>query len=135
MAGKAVAVANGTALEHRVATMGAELGLRVQRQVKLGRRLWGAERRIDLVFTDPTTRRTLGVECKFQRTSGTAEEKLPAVLADMDSWPMRGLLVFAGPGFSANLKHFLYSTGKAADLADLRQWLVLYFGLGGEDAI
>lgn len=129
MAGKGQAVANGAALEGRVKEIASTLGLTVRSQVRVGRRLWGAERRIDLVLTDQDTRRALGVECKYQRTKGTAEEKLPSVIADMAAWPISGIIVFAGPGFSMNLRQYLYSTGKAVDLDDLAEWLHLFFGL------
>jgi hypothetical protein len=86
-------------------------------------------RRIDVVLTDPTTRRTLGLECKFQREKGSAEEKLPSTVDDIKAWPIPGLIVTDGPGFSANMRHFLISTGKAVDFDDLEAWLKLYFGL------
>ncbi len=115
--------------EAEVRAIAARLGLQVRSQVKVGRRLWGPERRIDFVLTDQSTRRSLGIECKFQQSKGTAEEKLPAVVADMGAWPIEGILVFGGPGFSTNLRQYLYSTGKAVDLADLPEWLRLYFGI------
>ena len=134
MAGKAGAVANGAMLESEVRSIAERLNLTTRRQVRVGRRLWGAERKIDLVVTDQSTRRTLGIECKYQRTKGTAEEKLPAVVADIAAWPISGIVVFAGDGFSTNLRQFLYSTGKAVDLLDLTEWLRLYFGLPAPDA-
>ncbi len=101
----------------------------MRRQVRVGRRLWGAERIIDLVITDTASRRTLGIECKFQQSRGTAEEKLPSVVADIAAWPIPGIVVFDGPGFSSNLRQYLYSTGKAVELGDLSEWLTLFFGL------
>ena len=38
-------------------------------------------------------------------------------------------MVFAGAGFSANMRSYLLSTGRAVELTDLRPWLQLYFGL------
>jgi hypothetical protein len=49
--GRATAVKNGSELETAVGDLGRELGLEVRRQVKVGRRLWGAERFIDVVLT------------------------------------------------------------------------------------
>ncbi len=129
VAGKAKAVKSGSDLEQQVAELGETLGLAVERQVAVGRRIWGAKRRIDVVFKHPETRVSLGVECKFQATSGSAEEKIPATIEDIRVWPIRGLVVYAGNGFSSNLKSFLLSTGMAVELADLRKWLELYFGL------
>jgi hypothetical protein len=129
LAGGAVAVTDGAELEQAVSELGKSLGLGVRSQVKVGRRLWGAVRRIDVVFTDSTSRKSLGVECKYQKSPGTVEEKLPGLIADMASWPISGLLVFAGPGFSSNLRQYLYSTGRAVDMDDLEEWLRLYFTL------
>jgi hypothetical protein len=61
--------------------------------------------------------------------TGTAEEKLPATVQDIAAWPIPGLVVFAGEGFSTNMRSYLYSTGKAVDLDDLEDWLKLFFGI------
>ena len=95
----------------------------------MARRFWGAVRRIDIVLTHEETRRTLGIECKFQGTQGTAEEKIPATIQDIDAWPIRGLVVFAGDGFTPNMRSFLIASGKAVEFDELRDWLTLYFGL------
>ena len=68
------------------------LGLKVRRQFKVGRRIWGAERIIDVVVTEPSSRRTLGIECKFQATKGTAEEKIPTQIQDINAWPIPGIV-------------------------------------------
>jgi hypothetical protein len=129
MAGGAKAVASGDELAKRVCELATTLGLEVREQFKLARRLWGAERRIDVILRDPKTAKTLGVECKFQGVGGTAEEKIPAIIQDIDAWPIEGLVVFSGGGFTTNMKSFLISTGKAIDLEDLEPWLRLYFAL------
>ena len=129
MPGKAKAVASGNELEQEVARIGCELGLSVEHQVAVGRRIWGARRRIDVVLKHPETRVSLGVECKYQGGSGSAEEKIPATIEDIRAWPIRGLVVYAGDGFSANMQSYLMSTGMAVEIADLRTWLELYFGL------
>jgi hypothetical protein len=38
-------------------------------------------------------------------------------------------VVFAGEGFSPNMRSYLFSTGKAVELEDLSPWLQLYFGI------
>ena len=116
-------------MEDEVARLAEGLGLEVRRAVKVGRRLWGAERRIDLVLTDREQRKSLGVECKFQGGPGTAEEKIPATIADIAAWPISGLVVFKGEGFTANMRSYLVSTGRAVELDDLEPWLRLFFGL------
>ena len=129
MAGGAKAVTSGDELCKAVCELGRKLGLEVREQFKVARRIWGAERRIDVILKDAKTSKTLGVECKFQGVGGTAEEKIPSTIQDIDAWPIAGLVVFSGPGFTENMKAFLISTGKAVDFADLEPWLCLFFGL------
>ena len=129
MAGKALAVTNGDELVRSVAELAQNLGLESRKQVRVARRIWGAIRHIDVVITHPQTRKTLGIECKFQAVPGTAEEKIPSVISDIAAWPIPGLVVFAGDGFTQNMRLFLISTGKAVEFADLTAWLRLFFGL------
>ena len=135
MPGRAAAVASGDALCKAVVALGESLALVAREQYRCGRRIWGAERRIDVIFTHPETRRRLGLECKYQGTSGTAEEKVPAIIQDIAAWPIPGLVVFSGAGFSANIKAFLLSSGRAVELDDLEAWLRLFFGLDLETTL
>ena len=105
------------------------LGLEARTEVRVARRIWGAERCIDVVLTRLDTGRALGIECKFQGARGSAEEKIPATIQDIAAWPIPGLVVFAGDGFSENIKSYLYSTGKAVALSELEPWLRLFFAL------
>jgi hypothetical protein len=129
MAGKAIAVANGEELVKGVIGLATDLGLEWRKQVRVARRIWGAIRHIDVVITHPQTRKTLGIECKFQAVPGTAEEKIPSVINDIAAWPIPGLVVFDGEGFTENMRLFLISTGKAVEFCDLKPWLCLFFGL------
>ncbi len=129
MAGKGRAVQNGQDLRDAVADLGRSMGLETEIEVQVGRRLWGARRRIDVVVRHPETRRTLGIECKYQATQGTAQEKISATIEDMKGWPIRGIVVFDGDGFTSDMVAYLLSTGKAIEFQDVRKWLELYFGL------
>ena len=129
MPGKAAAVASGNDLRDRVRDIGRDLGLDAEIEVAVGRRIWGAKRRIDVVLKHPETRVSLGIECKYQGGPGSAEEKIPATIEDIRAWPIRGIVVYAGAGFSANMRSYLLSTGMAVELSDLGKWLELYFGL------
>ncbi len=129
MPGKSQAVTNGQELQKVVIEAAQSLGLKAVAEVKVGRRIWGAERKIDVVLTEPQSRLKLGLECKFQSVPGSAEEKIPATIEDIKAWPIRGLVVFNGPGFSENMRGYLISTGMAVDFKDLADWLKLYFAL------
>jgi len=127
--GRTKAVSEGARLAGRVVAIARSLGLDCHEQVPVGRRIWGAQRRIDVVLVHPETRKTLGIECKYQGASGSAEEKIPSTIQDIAAWPIPGIVVFEGRGFTENMRSFLISTGKAVELCDLAQWLRLYFGL------
>ena len=129
MPGRSTAVKSGAELEKNVEEIGKQLGLEVRSQVRVGRRLWGSERKIDVVLTHAETRKSLGLECKFQGGSGSADEKIPATISDISAWPIPGLVVFTGEGFSRNMRSYLLSTGKAVEFEDLEDWLKLYFGV------
>src|SRR6266702_4067805 len=117
MPGKALAVSNGDELVKAVVLVASSLSLETHEQVRVARRIWGAIRRIDVVITHPQTRKTLGIECKYQAVLGTAEEKIPSVIKDITAWPIPGLVVFAGAGFTENMKMYLISTGKAVEFS------------------
>lgn len=129
MPGRSLAVSNGKQLSIAVGQLGESLGLSAQLEVRVARRIWGAERYIDVVLKENETRRTLGLECKYQGTSGSAEEKIPATIQDIAAWPIPGLVVFDGEGFSENMRAFLTSSGKAVEFSELEPWLRLFFGL------
>ena len=75
MPGKGTAPKSGNELKQRVVALAQSLGLKTQVEVKAARRLWGQRRYIDRVITDGKSGKRLGVECKFQATSGSAEKR------------------------------------------------------------
>jgi hypothetical protein len=129
MAGGSKAVRTGNILREEVIALATKLGLECRREVQVGRRIWGARRRIDVIVTHPKSRVTLGLECKFQQDRGTADEKIPATILDIAAWPIPGLVVFAGEGISDNIRAYLHSTGKAVAFEDLESWMRLFFGI------
>ena len=129
MPGKANAVASGKQLVDAVVALGRDLNLEVMTNFRLARRIWGAERYIDVILIHPQTRKTLGVECKYQGGGGSAEEKIPSTIDDISAWPIPGIVVFSGVGFTMNMRHYLISTGKAVELEEVRPWFCLFFGL------
>lgn len=129
MPGKATAVQNGDDLVQEVVKVAKKLGLETKEQFHVARRIWGANRKIDIVLVESKSRKTLGVECKYQGGGGSAEEKIPATIQDIEAWPIPGIVVFAGEGITDNMKSFLISSGKAVELNELEPWLRLFFGL------
>jgi len=129
MPGKSNAPGSGDELKRKVAALAQRMGLKAEMEVKAARRLWGQRRYIDVVITDEKTGKRLGVECKYQSTPGTAEEKIPATIQDIAYWPIPGIVVIDGEGFSPNMLGYLMSTGKVVWYDELEEWLRLYFGL------
>ncbi len=127
MPGRGKAVETGAELQRAVIELGERLGLDVEKEVIVGKRLWGASRKIDVVLKESHSRTILGIECKAQKSAGTAEQKIAATIQDMEAWPIRGLIVYSGPGFSDQMKAFLLASGKAIEFDDLEAWLKLYF--------
>ncbi len=130
MAGKGKAVHAGDNLVQRVVALAHSLGLEAKEQFKAGRRIWGAKRAIDVVLIEKSTRKILGIECKFQGGPGSAEEKILTTIKDIGAWPFPGLVVLDGEGYSPNMRSYLISTGKAIEFQDLENWLKLFFWLG-----
>lgn len=133
MAGRAGRITSHRQLARAVCKLASKLGLEARQEYKVGRRLWGAGRRIDVVLRNPNSGKALGVECKYQGKPGTAEEKIPTTIQDIKAWPIDGIVVFTGKGFTENMRSYLISTGRAVALEDLESWLRLYFVLPLED--
>jgi hypothetical protein len=129
MPGRKRAPQSGSSLEHEIVQIAERLGLVARRQVRAGHRLWGRKRIIDVVVYDPRTGKSLGIECKAQHQEGTAEEKIPATIQDIEAWPIPGIVVLKGEGFSSNIKSFAHASGKAVLFEDVEDWLKLFFGL------
>ncbi|NET23833.1 MAG: hypothetical protein F6K07_33110 [Okeania sp. SIO1H5] len=88
-------------------------GIRVYREVNLGKTIIGKNRRIDLLVIDPKDR-AFAIECKYQDVRGTTDEKLPYALGNMESLPIPGCIVYAGQGFSEGVLHLLQASEIAA---------------------
>ncbi len=79
----------------------------VYREVSLGKSTIGKNRRIDvLVRSGP---KLLGIECKYQDTQGTTDEKIPYALADIEQMWIPGVVAYAGNGWSPGVEHLLRS--------------------------
>ena len=128
-------IKSGRELEQGVANLGEALGLEARTQVRMGKRIWGRGRQVDVVLRHPNSGQRLGIECKFQNVVGTAEEKIPLTITDIEAWPIRGLVVVHGKGFSPDFRAFIRASGRVVEFEDLANWLGFYFDLPEERAM
>lgn len=92
----------------------AERGLQIYEEVPLGTTIIGKQRRVDLLALHPASSVALAVECKYQESSGTVDEKIPYALQDLQAMRTPGVIVYAGAGFSEGVLHFLQCSELAA---------------------
>lgn len=92
----------------------AERGIEIYREVSLGRTIIGKNRRIDILIISNVTNKAFAIECKFQGTPGTVDEKIPYAIDDMVGSHVDGCICYAGDGFSAGVLHLLEAFPSAA---------------------
>jgi hypothetical protein len=95
------------------ATYGSR-GIDVYEEISLGTSTLGKTRRIDLLLLHAPSGRSLALECKFQDSAGTADEKIPYALEELRALRIPGAIVYAGSGFSDGVLHLLQSSPLAA---------------------
>lgn len=89
-------------------------GLEVYREVSLGKTIIGKNRRIDIFVLESATRTALAIECKYQDSIGTVDEKIPYTIEDMRAMDMPVCIAYAGTGFSEGVLHMLAACPIAA---------------------
>lgn len=89
-------------------------GLKVYREVRVGKSIIGKNRCIDVFCVRESDSTAFAVECKFQDSPGTVDEKIPYALDDLEALPMAGCIVYAGKGFSEGVLHMLQAAPRAA---------------------
>ena len=89
-------------------------GLRVYREINAGKSIIGKNRRIDVFCVSDEANRAFAIECKFQDSVGTVDEKIPYALDDLAALPMAGCIAYAGKGFSPGVLHMLEASPRAA---------------------
>ena len=89
-------------------------GLKVYREVRVGKSIIGKNRCIDVFCVRESDSRAFAIECKFQDSPGTVDEKIPYALNDLDALPMAGCIAYAGRGFSDGVLHMLNASPRAA---------------------
>jgi len=89
-------------------------GVSVFREVSLGKTIIGKNRRIDVFVIHDASQRALAVECKYQASQGTVDEKIPYTLQDLGVLRIPGIVAYAGDGFSDGVVHMLQASPMAA---------------------
>jgi hypothetical protein len=92
----------------------SERGLEIYPEVNVGKSIIGKNRRVDLFVVDGRQNLALAIECKYQGTAGTTDEKVPYTLQDLEAMRMPGCAAYAGEGWSSGVRHMLESSALAA---------------------
>jgi hypothetical protein len=92
----------------------APRGLQVYREVRVGKTIIGKNRCIDIFCVSGDGLKAFAIECKFQDSQGTVDEKIPYALDDLQALPMAGCVAYAGRGFSEGVQHMLAASRHAA---------------------
>jgi hypothetical protein len=116
-------------------------GVKVYREIRIGKSIIGKNRCIDVFCVCEATNKAVAIECKFQESEGTVDEKIPYTLDDLEAMPMAGCVAYAGKGFSAGVLHMLRASTRAAyclpvadqgdptaDTKELDHLLAMHFG-------
>ena len=85
----------------------AHAGLDVYTEISLGKTIIGKDRAIDVFVVRQSDQRALAIECKYQDTRGTTDEKIPYALQDLEALRVTGCLAYAGSGWSPGVLHTL----------------------------
>lgn len=89
-------------------------GLKVYREIRVGKSIIGKNRCIDVFCVSESDNTAFAIECKFQDSAGTVDEKIPYALDDLEALPMEGCIAYAGKGFSEGVLHMLNASPYAA---------------------
>ncbi len=88
--------------------------LHLYRELFVGSRFVGKKRKLDIILQYGN--RYLGIEAKFQGTSGTAYQKLSYALEDVRKTPIPTIIVFSGEGIEEDVKAQLISSGMGIEV-------------------
>ena len=88
--------------------------LKVYREIRIGKTIIGKNRCIDILCVGEESQKAFAIECKYQDSQGTVDEKIPYALDDLLALPMAGCIAYAGQGFSDGVRHMLAASRHAA---------------------
>jgi hypothetical protein len=98
-------------------------GLKVYREVRIGKTIIAKNRCLDIFCVSESSSDAFAIECKFQDSEGTVDEKIPYALDDLRTLPMRGCIAYAGKGFSKGVLHMLEASPDAAYCLPVKEQL------------
>src|SRR4026207_1758241 len=81
--------------------------LKVYREIRIGKTIIGKNRCIDIFCLGEDSQKASAIECKYQDSQGTVDEKIPYALDDLLALPMAGCIAYAGQGVSDGVRHML----------------------------
>jgi hypothetical protein len=82
-------------------------GINVYTEIFMGKSVIGKNRRVDVLVVDEPQNKAVALECKFQGSSGTTDEKVPYTLNDCESMQMDAYVIYGGTGWSRGIVHML----------------------------
>jgi len=91
----------------------SDRGIDVYEEIYMGKSIIGKNRRVDILVVDVKHNRAVALECKYQGTHGTVDEKVPYTLDDAKAIQMNSYVIYGGNGFSTGIIHML----EASELA------------------
>jgi hypothetical protein len=89
-------------------------GLKVYREIRVGKSIIGKNRTVDVLCISEELGLAYAIECKFQDSPGTVDEKIPYAIDDLKALPMAGCIAYGGKGFSQGVLHMLEGSPHAA---------------------
>lgn len=92
----------------------AQRGVVVYREVSWGKTIIGKNRHVDVFVVHAASGTAFAIECKYQDSVGTVDEKIPYAIQDMQAMGMPVCLAYAGGGFSDGILHMLAACPIAA---------------------
>lgn len=121
------AVKSGQKLENAVEDILRSYGLSYHKQAKFTDIYENSRSKMDFYVEDFD----LGIECKRQIGSGTADQKMPFVVKNLEKFPAKyGLLVLDGDHYKARIGIHSYLNSEKCDIFDwvfldaLEDWLL-----------
>jgi len=80
------------------------------RQYRRFKTLYGAKMRLDVLLKHPQRwPESLAIECKWQQSVGSVDEKFPYVVENMKALPIPAAVLLAGGGYSKRAAEWLLS--------------------------